>query len=241
MRTILIILFVIVYLIVTLPALLVFWLIAKKDAKKAERYVHTFIVWAFRCINTLAGVDPVITGLENVPKDQPVLYIGNHCSYFDILITYPLCTLPTSYVAKDGLKKIPLFNVWGTLMRCLFFNRNDVKQSLKMIRDAVECLKTDTSVFIFPEGTRNKSGSCLPLGEFHNGSFKPAVRSGAPIIPVALKNTANIWESHMPWVRKTKVFVEYGRPIFLADLDPADKKNSGSYMRNVLEEMLSRE
>ena len=238
MRSVLIILLYVVFVIVMLPALLVFWLIGRKNPKKAERAVHACIKWIFGATRFLAGTKITVTGLENVPKDRPVLYIGNHNSYFDIIYTYSLCVLPTSYVAKDEILKIPLFSVWGTLMRCLFFNRNDMRQAMKMILQATEYLKEDTSVFIFPEGTRNKTGKLVPLNEFHNGSFKPAQKSGAPIIPVAITGTADVWEAHMPWVRKTKVSIEYGKPIYFADLSAEEKKAIGNYVKGVIEEML---
>ncbi len=239
MRSILIIIVLIVYIICMLPALLVFYLIGRKDPDKAERAVHACLSWLFGVFRFLAGTRLTVIGLENVPKDRPVLYIGNHNSYFDIIYTYPLCVLPTSYVAKDDILKIPLFSVWGKLMKCLFFNRSNIKQSLKMILDAVNYLKEGTSVFIFPEGTRNKTGKLVPLNEFHNGSFKPAEKSGAPVVPVAISGTADVWEAHMPWVRKADVCIQYGTPIYLSDLSPEEKKTIGAYMQSVIEEMLT--
>ena len=50
-------------------------------------------------------------GLENVP-DEPVLFIGNHRSYFDILLTYSRCKRLTGYVAKKEMEKIPLLSTW---------------------------------------------------------------------------------------------------------------------------------
>ena len=237
MRSILIIVLIIIYVIVTLPALLVFYLISKKNPKKAERGVHACMSWLLRTIKFIAGTKLIISGLENVP-DKPVLYISNHTSYFDIIFTYPLCKLPTAYVAKSDLQKIPFFSIWGTLMRCLFFDRSDAKSSIQMIVDGTNNLKTDTSVYIFPEGKRNRSESGLPLNKFHDGSFKMAQRSGAPIIPVAIKTGSAVWESHMPWVVKTTVNIEYGTPVYIKDLSLEDQKHIGSYMQNIIEKML---
>ena len=238
MRSVLIIALIIVYVIVTLPALLVFYLTARKDPKKAERGVHACMCFLLNAIAFIAGTKLTVKGLENVPSDKPVLYISNHRSYFDIILTYPLCKLPTAYVAKSDLQKIPFFNIWGTLMRCLFFDRKNVKSSIKMVVDGAANLKTDTSVFIFPEGTRNKGESDLPLLTFHDGSFKMAVKSGAPVIPVAVKNTADIWEAHMPWVHSVPVTITYGKPVYIQELDAETKKHIGAYMQSVIEEML---
>lgn len=238
MRSFLIIALIIVYVIVTLPALLVFYIISRKNPKKAERGVHVCMSWLLNAITFIAGTDLIIHGLENVPDDRPVLYISNHSSYFDIIFTYPLCKLPTSYVAKSDLQKIPFFSIWGTLMRCLFFDRSDAKSSLQMIKDGTENLKTDTSVYIFPEGKRNKNEGGLPLNEFHDGSFKMAQRSGAPVIPVSIKTGSDVWEAHMPWVYKKTVTITYGEPIYIKDLDSESQKHIGSYMKGIIERML---
>ena len=116
MRSILIIILFVVYIIVMLPALLIFHLIGKKNIRKAERAVHACISWLFRTTRFIAGSEITVEGLENVPDDRPVLFIGNHNSYFDIIYTYPLCQRTTSYVAKADILKVPLFPVWGKLM-----------------------------------------------------------------------------------------------------------------------------
>ena len=240
MRSVLIILLFVVYVIVMLPALLIFYLIGRKNIRRAERAVHACISWLFRATRFIAGTKITVSGLENVPDDRPVLYIGNHNSYFDIIYTYPLCKLTTSYVAKDGLLKVPLFSVWGKLMMCLFFNRSNMKQSMKMILEASSYLKEDISVFIFPEGTRNKTGKLVPLNEFHNGSFKPAQKSGAPIIPVAITGTADVWEGHMPWVKKAEVTIEYGKPVYYSELSTEERKYIGDHIKGIIEGMLER-
>ncbi len=239
MRSILIIALIVVYVIATLPAILVFHIISKKNPKKAERGAHACMSWLLRSIAFIAGTKLVIKGFENVPTDKPVLYVSNHSSYFDIIFTYPRCALPTAYVAKSDLQHIPFFSIWGRLMRCLFFDRNDAKSSIKMIMDCTEDLKTDTSVYIFPEGMRNKTPGGLPLNKFHDGSFKPAQRSGAPIIPIAIKDAASVWEAHMPWVKKKTIYITYGDPIYYKDLAPEDRKHIGGYVQKIVEDMLT--
>ncbi len=238
MRSILIVIFIAVFVIVTLPVVLILSLVRRKNEKKAERAAHACICFAFKVIGFLAGVRLTVNGLENVPDDKPVLYIGNHRSFFDILVTYPLCKLPTTYVAKSEVQHIPFFGIWGVLIRAIFFDRNNAKDSVKMILDCTARLNDDTSVFIFPEGTRNKNEDQKQLLEFHNGSFKMAVKSGAPVIPVAISHSVDVWEAHSPWVRSTKVTVSYGKPVYIKELDRDTQKNIGSYMRDKIIEML---
>ena len=112
-----------------------------------------------------------------------MLYIGNHRSYFDILLTYVRCPDLTGYVAKAEMEKIPLLSNWMRYLHCLFLDRKDIKKGLKTILTGVKKMKSGISICIFPEGTRNRSESELDLLPFHEGSFKLATRSGCPIVP----------------------------------------------------------
>ena len=89
-RTFFVILFVLLYLIIGIPVLGVFWLISKNEKWKngAALAQLRLVQWAFRCICVISGVKLTVIGEEHVPKDEPVLYIGNHRSYFDIVISY---------------------------------------------------------------------------------------------------------------------------------------------------------
>ena len=238
MRTIIIVIWLVIFVIITLPLLLIFYLISKKNVHMAERAVHTCLCWLFGTFRFLAGTNLTVEGLENVPTDKPVMYISNHRSFFDIIYTYPLCALPTAYVAKSSLANIPFFGVWGKLMRVLMFDRDDAKAAIQMISTGSSYLKSDTSVYICPEGTRNKNTTQLPLLEFHNGSFKMAVKSGAPIIPIAISNAADVWEAHMPWVHSTDMKIIYGKPVYVKELSDYDKKHIGEYMRDIITNML---
>lgn len=192
----------------------------------------------FRVVIWVAGVKVTVIGEENVPKDTPVLYIGNHRSFFDIPLTYPRCPIRTGYVSKMELKKVPLLSTWMKRLHCLFLDRNDIKQGLKTILEAIEKVKSGISICIFPEGTRNKNQDETELLPFHEGSFKIASKAKCPIIPMAINNSVNIWEAHFPKVTPCHVVIEYGKPIYVDELDKEDKKHVGAYTQNVIHEML---
>ena len=75
----------------------------------------------------LTGSTLTVKGFENIP-DKPVLYVGNHRSYFDILLTYSRCRRLTGYVAKKEMEKIPLLSTWMRYVYCLFLDRNDANR-----------------------------------------------------------------------------------------------------------------
>ena len=237
-RFILVILTAFLYLILSIPVLLVLLLIRKKKPEVCDKVSRALIRWIFRVILFFAGTKITVEGQENIPKDRAVLYIGNHRSYFDILVTYTTVPGSCGFVAKKELARIPLLKNWMDLIHCLFLDRSDIKQGLQMILAGCEEIKSGTSICIFPEGTRGKTPSELELGEFHNGSFKMATKTGCPIIPLSISGSRNILEAHFPKIRGTHVTMTYGKPILPGELTKEEKKEIGNYMKNILLEQL---
>lgn len=67
-----------------------------------------------------------------------------------------------------------------------------------------------------------------------------ASKAGCPIIPIAINNSAQIWEAHLPAMKKTHVVIEYGKPIIIKDLPKEDQKAIGAYCQKQIEEMLKK-
>lgn len=231
--------FVILFLVFSIPLLIAEWIIGKFNMELRNRSSLAIVNWAFRVCLWFSGVSLTVIGEENVPKDTPVLYVGNHRSYFDILLTYTRVPRPTGYIAKKEMLRYPLLVNWMKNLHCLFLNRNDIKEGMKTILEAIDKVKSGISICIFPEGTRNPhpEEGLLP---FKEGSLKIAEKTGCPIIPIAITNTQDIWEGHMPYMRKCHAIVEYGEPIYLKDLDKEQRKFSGAYTRDKITEMLER-
>ena len=119
-------------------------------------------------------------------------------------------------------------------LHCLFLDRKDIKQGLKTILTAIEKIKSGISICIFPEGTRNKALDETELLPFHEGSFKIASKSGCPIIPIAMNNTAEIFEAHFPKIKPCHVIVEYCKPVYVKDLDKNDQRHLGEYTQKII-------
>lgn len=237
-RFILVCIIVVGFLILSIPILLAEWLIGKCN-KRAKDISSLRIVQAvFRCVLKITGSDIQFIGHENVPNDTAVLYIGNHRSFFDILLTYVMCPDLTGYVAKKEMEPIPLLSNWMKYLHCLFLDRKDIKAGMKTILTAIDKAKNGISICIFPEGTRNKNESELEMLPFHEGSFKIATKSGCPIIPIAITNSAEIFEAHFPKIKPAKVIVEYGKPIYPDQLSKEDRKRLGVYTQETILHML---
>ncbi len=234
-RSILAVLFVAIFLIVSLPIQGILWIVGRFDPWAKKRISLAIVSWAFRVVIFICGIKRTVIGEENVPKDQAVLYVSNHRSIFDIVITYPRVPSPTGFIAKQEILKVPLLNIWMIYLDCLFLDRKNLKKGLEMILSAIDKVKNGISIFIYPEGTRNKTDA--PLGEFHKGSFKIAQKSGCPIVPVVVNHTEDIFEKHIPFIKSTHVVIEYCKPVIINELSKEDQKNIDDYIKSIIEEV----
>ena len=132
-RLILVAFYLILFLVLGLPALLVLWVAGKSNPGRRDRAAKAIVGWAFRCITFLAGTKLIVRGTENIPSDSAVLYVGNHRSYFDIVLTYAHFPGITGYVAKKEMLRYPLLKDWMKAIHCLFLDRDNIKEGLKTI------------------------------------------------------------------------------------------------------------
>lgn len=235
-RFIFVCIFLISFLILSIPVILAEWVIGKFNEDARDYSSLRIVQWGFKRILDITGVKVTVIGEDRVP-DEPVLFIGNHRSFFDVLLTYSRCKRLTGYVAKKEMEKIPLLSTWMRMLYCLFLDRKDIKQGLKTILMGIDHVKDGISICIFPEGTRNK-GEELSVLPFKDGSLKIAEKTGCAIVPISMNNTAEIFENHFPKIKKTHVILEYGEPIYPGDLDKETRKHLGRYCQNIITETI---
>ena len=237
-RFLLVCIFLVLYLILSIPVFLVEWIIGKFNKNAKDVSSLRIVQWGFKVILKITGVETTVIGEENIP-DEAVLYIGNHRSFFDILLTYSRCKRLTGFIAKKEMEKIPSLSTWMRMLYCLFLDRENPREGLKTILKAIDYVKQGVSIFIFPEGTRNK-GEELSMLPFKDGAFKISTKTGCPIIPVSLNNTSAIFEDQLPRIKKRHVIIEYGKPIYPNELDKETKKHIGSYVQDIIQETINK-
>ena len=165
---------------------------AAGDCERERLYIRKAeTAWSSNVMK-LYGSDLRVHGKENLPKEGPVVYIGNHQGYADI-IAYcaALDTIQFGYVAKDDLNRIPLYGTWIRRIRSVLIKRDDPRASLKAIDEGIGLIRQGFSLMIFPEGTRSKGPQA---GEFKRGAFKLAIKPGVPIVPVSLNGSYRMYE-----------------------------------------------
>ena len=133
-RFILLLIFLIIYFLISLPIQLAELIIEKFNMNVRNKSSLAFVNFGLKC--------------------RAVLFIGNHTSYYDIIVTYPLMQRPTGYIAKKEMKKIPFLSWWMYFVNCIFINRDNPRDGLKSVLKAVEMIENGISIFLFPEGTK---------------------------------------------------------------------------------------
>ncbi len=188
----------------------------------------------------LAGVEVTVIGQENIPADRACVFTANHRGYFDIPLMLTQLGKPIALVSKIEVEKIPLIRKWMALLHCLFLDRDDPRQSMRVLGEAADLVEKGYSVGIFPEGTRYK-GDEGGLGKFLGGAFRIASKSGAPIIPVVLFNTRACLEGDGHFTMKpAKVAVHILPPIETKDLDRSALKTLPEQVEQIIREELAK-
>ncbi|HBD06190.1 MAG TPA: hypothetical protein DCY93_02125 [Firmicutes bacterium] len=155
--------------------------------------------------------DLYIDGEENIPSVNSLI-VPNHQSLMDPVILIHYFSKPITFVAKEETKKFPWFGKLITCIDGVFIERDNLRQEIRIIRQVTESLQNeDKSWVIFPEGTRSKDKD-MKMSEFKAGSFKPALSSKAPILPVAIFGTHRILDQKLHR-KRYPVQISFLKPI----------------------------
>ena len=234
-RVALVAIFLVLYFIIFLPLMLVEFLLRKFNMRASVTSSQWFVKINFKIVLWLAGTKVTCKGLENIPRDRPVLFVSNHRSLSDIPVAYTTLPVNAGFIAKKEMQKIPGLSWWMRLLNCQFIDRQNIKEGMKTILKGIELIKDGYSIFIAPEGTRSKTEDMLP---FKEGSLKMAEKTGCPIVPVAFTNTDAVFERQFPRVKRAHVIVEYCEPVDPTQLEKEQRRQLGVYVQEIIRQKL---
>lgn len=168
-----------------------------------------------RIIVWILGMKVEVEGRENLPaRGESVCFVANHQSMLDIPLVMACLGVWAGFITKSELKKVPILNVWIEEMQCVYINRKSPRSSIEAILKGVENIKKGVPMFVFPEGTRSKTGA---LGEFKTGSLKLATRAKATIIPITIEGSRDALETKKG-IKRSRVHLTVSKPIETAHL-----------------------
>ena len=174
---------------------------------EADRWAHIQYI-LHRAIKG-GNVDLTVTGLENIPADEPFMMYPNHQGMFDVLAIAGTCPIPLGAVLKKELYNVPFLHQIALCTKSFAMDREDVRQSLTVIQNVTEEVKNGRSYLLFPEGTRSKKGN--EMLEFHGGSFRCATKSKCTVVPVALVDCFKVLDQKGS--KPVSVQLHYLKPI----------------------------
>ena len=184
---------------------------AAGDTALVEQLVRTHIPHWSRKILKITGVSLSVEGLENIPKDGPCVCVANHRSDYDI----------------------PLLNRWMKLLGCVFVLRDDMRAAIEALNEATAVVEQGKSFIIFPEGTRYK-GEEGGIGEFKGGAFRIAVKTGAPVVPVAITGARALFENRGNRCTPGTVHIRVLPPIQTKGMGRAEQKQLPDAVRQTI-------
>ena len=155
---------------------------------EAEMFAH--IQHIMQLASTAGNVTVEVHGRENIPTEGGMVMYSNHQGMFDVMAVVADFPQPMSAVFKIELKDIPLIREIASCLKGLPMDRDDVRQSLEVIRTVTKEVQAGRNYLIYPEGTRSKNGNVM--GEFHHGSFRCAITAKCPVIPICVIDTYKV-------------------------------------------------
>ena len=157
--------------------------------------------------------------LGKVDWNRPVFVVGNHNSFADIPIVFLTLQKTVGFVAKKSLGRIPFLHFWMLKIGCILVNR-EKGGAAKAVRKAIAERGNAVRVFIFPEGTRSKTGA---LGSFKSGVFRFACENNAFMLPLVITGSGPVWERRKD-VSRCKVNVKVLSPVDVLECRKENEK-----------------
>ena len=172
-----------------------------------EKYKH--IQYILKLAVASGNIDFQVFGEDNIPKEDGMLICGNHQGMFDVLAVVAAFDRPLAAVLKKELAKIPFLKQIVACTHSYPMDREDVRQSMKVIMGVTQEIAQGRNFLIFPEGTRSRNGNHMLA--FHGGTFKCATKSKCTILPFALIDSYRVLDHN--GVEPVTVQLHYLEPI----------------------------
>lgn len=193
------------------------------------------VIWS-RLNGLLTPMLVSVKGRENIDPKQSYVVVSNHQSAYDIFLIYGWLGIDIKWLMKKELRKIPGLGFGSEKVGHIFLDRSNSKRALESLNEAKRRLVNGTSVVIFPEGTRSRTGE---LGPFKRGAFKIAFDLKLPILPITVIGTSNILPTGSFNLLPGKVQLIIHKPINIAGVEEKDYERVVEDVRGVINEALA--
>ena len=201
---------------VAITAFMSFWSVVFSVFPAADNKIHKVAnLWA-KILLLICNTKVKVVGEENLLRGKPQIFMSNHQSDFDILISLAYIPVQFRWIAKKELFTIPIF---GAAMRSAGYieiDRSNREKAMHSIDEAALRIRMGKSIMTFPEGTRSRDGEIKP---FKQGAFHLAIKSGVPIVPVSIIGSGRIMPKRSLKIKPGQIKLIIGKPIEVINFD----------------------
>ncbi len=187
--------------------------------------------WSKRLLRA-AAIPVRRVGHERVPVGQPVVYVSNHQSWFDILALAASIPGTVRFVSKQELAKVPVLGRAMLKAGHIFIDRYNRQKAFDAYEETAKVIRAGMSAVVFAEGTRSRTGVLQP---FKKGPFVFAIAAQVPVVPVYCAGTFTIMPKGSMRVRPHEVTLHFGEPIPTAGMKYEHRERLMAATRAVIE------
>jgi len=171
-----------------------------------------------------AGIQVETYEKENMPPEiisgkQPIIFMANHATQLDAPLVLSVCPVGATLIVKKEIGWVPFLNFAAWAAHAIFIDRSNSEKARKSIEQATERIRRGQSVFMYPEGTRTRTGSLLP---FKKGGFVMAQNANVPIVPCAMTGGYQLMPPGTLRIHPGKMIVRVGKPMWPKDFQSVD-------------------
>ncbi|MCI8274702.1 MAG: 1-acyl-sn-glycerol-3-phosphate acyltransferase [Lachnospiraceae bacterium] len=206
-----------------------------RDDRHAEKEKFELLRHVTTRANRAGRVTIEPHGLENLPEEPGYIMFPNHQGLFDVLGFLETSPQPFTVVMKKEVENVFLLKQVRILLKAQCMDREDIRDSLRVINQMTKEVKEGRNYLIFPEGTRSKNGNCLL--EFKGGSFKSAVNARCPIVPVAVIDSYQAFDTNS--IRPVTVKLHYLPPILCEEYQGMRTNDIAALVKARIEETIA--
>lgn len=204
--------------------------------KYTDEYINKFLKKIVKSANKGGNVEIISSGAENIPEENGFIFYPNHQGMYDMLAIIDACDKPVSAVAKIEVSKVQGLKQVMACLKGYYMDRDDVRQSMKVIMDVTKEVKEGRNYIIFAEGTRSKKGN--QLLDFKGGSFKAATKAKCPIIPVAMIDSFKPFDTGT--IDPVKVQVHFLEPLLYEEYKDMNTNEIAKEVKSRIEEAIKK-
>jgi len=201
---------------VAITAFMSIWSIVFSVFPAADNKIHKLAcLWA-KILLLLCNIKVKVIGEENLLRGKPQIFMANHQSDFDILISQACIPVQFRWIAKKELFAIPIF---GTAMKnagYIEIDSSNHEKAMQSLDEAALSIRRGKSIMTFPEETRSRDGE---IKDFKQGAFHLAISSGVPIIPISIVGSGRIMPKRTLRIKSGQIKMVIGKPIEITNYD----------------------